>query len=129
MWLGDAPDVFGEDAGDIDIQYLGPLARAQRIDEVASIERFSNTAQVLAQTDPAVLDVADFDGALRAIGDRLAVPAELMRDDREVKKLRDQRAQAQAQALQTQQAQEEGAAMKAIAEGQQAEQQANQGVA
>jgi hypothetical protein len=80
---------------DFDVVYIGPLARAQRTDRVASIERYVCFIAQLEQVDPEVLDVADFDEAARQAGRDLSVPAELMRDPKEVEKLRAERQEQQ----------------------------------
>jgi hypothetical protein len=78
-------------------EYKSPLARAQRFDEVAAMDRFeaalAQSAQVLG---PQVLDLYDADMAVQKRAEMLGIPVELMREDREVEAIRKQRADAQA---------------------------------
>lgn len=77
------------------ISFQSPLARAQKLDDVAAMERFegaiigqATTAQI---TGP--LDLYDWDLASREKSTLLGVPAKLLRDEDAVKKLRKERAE------------------------------------
>ncbi|MGH9390123.1 MAG: portal protein, partial [Vicinamibacteria bacterium] len=91
-------------AGQIDIQYEGPLARSQRASDVAAIEGTITDALPLLPTHPTLLDDNfDLDGALRYIGLARGVPAKLVRDAKYVANAKAERAEAQAKAAQQQQ--------------------------
>jgi len=83
------------------VRYLSPLARAQRMEEVASMDRYEAALAQEAAVDPSVLDVYDLDEAARERSRLLGVPQRLMRDPKKVDQLRKTRAEA-AQAQQQQ---------------------------
>lgn len=91
------------------VTYISPMARAQRMEEVAAIERFNANVATIAQIDGEVLDTIDFDEQARILADALGVPAKAMRDKDEVAARRDQRAQQQ-------QAQQQMAVMAPVAQ-------------
>lgn len=83
--------------GRLNIRFISPLARAQRMGEVAAMDRFESGLMNLSQINPAVLDVYDFDLASSEKSWLLGVPQKLIRSQQKIKQLRTQRAQAQAQ--------------------------------
>lgn len=92
---------------DIDIEYVSPLAKAQRASDVQSLLRMVELSQPLAQIDPAVMDYIDMDGLAKHLIKVLSIPAVAIRGDEEVEALRQQRAeQQQAQMAQAQEAQQ-----------------------
>jgi hypothetical protein len=100
----------------INIRYVSPLARSQRLSEVAGMDRFEIDLLNQSQVKPDLLDIYDFDKAKRDKSWLLGVPQSLLRSDEEVKQIREARAQAQQQAMQAQQQQEAvNAAMPAVA--------------
>jgi hypothetical protein len=88
------------------VKYNNPLARAQKMEDVAAIERLNQGLTILAelgQTVPAAaasLDVVNFDENIRTVVDGLGVPLKNVNTPDQVQALRDQRQQAQAQAAQ-----------------------------
>ena len=94
------PEVVQQEGGDLNIEYVGALARSQRIDEVTSIQRLLDSVMALAQIDPEVADTIDVDKAAKKISDRLGVPADVMRGEDEKRQLRQARQQQQAQTQQ-----------------------------
>ena len=97
------PDVVKDTIGDqmmIDIEYTGPMSRAQKMDKIVAIERLAGLAANLAQLDPEVLDKIDFDEGLESAADYLSTPAGLMRTEEETKRRRDARKQQANQAMQ-----------------------------
>lgn len=96
---------------DIDVQWEGPLARAQRGYELVAIDRqMEGTFRVAAiPGHQDVLDLYDFDKQERRRAEVTGYPADIMRDPQEVAKLRAQRAQAK-------QAQQQAAGLAQIAE-------------
>ena len=91
--------------GDIDIEYVSPLAKAQRSGEVQSILQMVEFLAPLTQIDQGVLDYLDVDGMAKHIIRVTGTPATVVRGEGEVAQLREQRsAQAAQQAeLQTMQ--------------------------
>ncbi|KAB0665644.1 phage tail protein [Oryzomonas japonica] len=106
--LGELPQ--GAQGDNLQLQFQGPLARAQKLEEVAAMDRFEQSlmAQAKGQRDagepPTVLDNYDLDESARHRADLLGVPAKLIVNIKDVqarRKLReDQAAKAQqAQAM------------------------------
>ena len=84
--LGEPPE--GLDLSDYDIEYVGPLARAQRFDESASIERWITQLQLIAQMGGAaeqVMLVPDYDYIARRAATQLNLPTEMTRSPDDVK--------------------------------------------
>ena len=110
------PEILQEIGSDLDIEYVGPLARSQKMDEVTSIQRAIDAIMQLAQVNPEVLDIVDVDKSGRTIADRLGAPADMLLGDTEVKTKRDERkAQQQAQA-EMEQGQQEVAGAQQVAD-------------
>ena len=86
------------------VTYKSPLARSQQIEDVAAMDRMEASLGMLAKDGiTAPLDNYDFDKAVGERGERLGVPAGLIRDEKAVKKLREDRAAAQKQEMDAQQ--------------------------
>lgn len=90
----------------ISIKYVSPMARAQKFDEVTAISNFVQMTMQNSQVNQEVLDNIDFDKATRFTGEALGVPAQLIRTEQEVADLRQQRIEAEQQAMQAQLAQQ-----------------------
>ena len=88
-----APEVL--DGLDLDIEYVGPLARSQRMEEAVAVERLYEMAAQLVQVAPEIMDNIDHDAAIRS-------RAELL----QIQKERDKAAKQQQEMMQLQQAQE-----------------------
>jgi hypothetical protein len=98
--------------GDFDIEYQGPLARAQRIDEVAAIEReaaFNAAGMKMGFTEAKF--TFNFAAAARRIGELLGTPAEIRRSEQEVKAMIDGERKMMAQAQQAEVARAQGEAV------------------
>lgn len=74
------------------IEYLSPVARAQRATELTAIGRTLEFTAPLAERDPALWDVFQLDGMVRHIADVTGVPAYLLRAPAEVAEIRRARA-------------------------------------
>ena len=79
----------------LDVRFISPIARSQRLGEVVAMDRFENSLFTAAQVDPRVLDVYDFDSAEKERSWLLGVPQKLIRPDTKIKKIRDDREAAQ----------------------------------
>ena len=101
--LAPAPDSVAGTS--IDIEYVGPLARSQRMEEATAVERLYEMAAQLAQVAPQIMDNIDHDAAIRSRAELLGVPKNIMRGIDEVQQQRQQQAEQQAQMQQMQQAQ------------------------
>ncbi len=87
-----------EGGGQIDIEYQGPLARAQRSGDALAIERWAEMwiKAAVDMQDPSVLDVANFDEMGWHTAETTGVPAKVLRSKDEVEEIRKGRAEAQA---------------------------------
>ena len=100
-----APEVIQDTT--IDVEYVGPLARSQRMEEAVAIERLYTLAMNIAQVDPAIMDNIDHDNAIRMRAKLLGVPKTVLRGKDQVDEMRAAQAEAQQQAAMAQQAQQE----------------------
>lgn len=89
-------------------EYMSIMAAAQKAQAVAGVERWVDDLtkiRELEPQDPGVLDKANFDQAIERLGDDLSIPPGLVRDDDDVKKIRQGRQQQQQAAAKSQQMQ------------------------
>jgi hypothetical protein len=87
----------------IDVEYEGPLARAQRMGELEAIDQYMGFAGRIAEiSGPEALDSVDTDEALDVAADVLAVPSRVRRSKEKIQKIRDQRSAAEAEEKQAQ---------------------------
>lgn len=99
------------------VRYLSPLAKAQQLEDVASMDRLEMDLATTAKEtgDTSILDVYDWEEAKRTKGKKLGVPQNLIRDERKVAEIRQLRRQAeqeaQTNAIQANTAMEGGTAM------------------
>ena len=105
--LGEPPTALMEGGNKLDVEYVSPLARAQRMEEVFAVERWFTQLIQMAQADPTVLDVVDFRRVGKMLAIRMGVPADAMKSDEEMEQIQAQREQA-AQAQQAMAAQQMG---------------------
>jgi len=81
----------------INIEYQGPLARNQRMEDAQAVERLFALAAQWAQLDPSAMDIIDVNGAMRLLAERYGVPAKALKGEAAVRKEQAQRAEQQAQ--------------------------------
>jgi len=79
----------------LQVEFIGPLARSQRMEEAVAVERLYQLGMQLAQADPNILDLFDNDTAIRLRAELLGVPKTVLRGPAEVEQMRRQRAQQQ----------------------------------
>jgi hypothetical protein len=101
----------------IDVEYVGPLARSQRMEEAVAVERLYQLAMNIAQADPNIMDNINHDEAVRLRAKLLGVPKTVLRSREQVEELRNARAEQQQMAQMAQQAQAQAQAFKTQAEG------------
>ena len=99
-----APEVLANQ--EIDIEYVSPMALAQRSQELQSLVRGLELFTQIGQIAP-VQDYIDENGLVKQIINLLGLPAKMIKSDAQVQQVREQRAAAQAQAMQMQQAMQE----------------------
>jgi hypothetical protein len=87
-----------EGSGQIDIEYQGPLARAQRSGDAMAIERWASLwiKAAVEMQDPSVLDVANFDEMGWHTAETTGVPSKVMHSKDEVIGIRKTRSDAAA---------------------------------
>jgi hypothetical protein len=91
---------------DIEIEYVSPLAKAQRSGDVQSALRLLELMQPLVGVDPSIIDYLDSDGLTKHMVKALSVPATAIRGDEEVAEIRQRRAALQQQQAELMQAQQ-----------------------
>ena len=92
----------------MDIEYVGPLARSQRMEEANAIDRLYQLAMNIAQINPAVMEIINHDEAVRMRAKLLGVPNSILVSRDDVADARE--AQAQQMLMQQQMMQEQQAA-------------------
>lgn len=78
---------------DIDIKFQNQLARAQEVENVNNAQSWIQTVALAAQLTPEIIDMVDGDEYAKLTGKSLGVPESLIRNDKEVAQIRQQRAQ------------------------------------
>lgn len=100
-----------------EVKFKSRLVQSQRQTEVNNIVNALSITGQIAQFKPEVLDKIDGDKAVDEIFDITGVSREILHDDAEVETIRQQRAEAQAQAAELANAQSVAQTYKAAAEG------------
>jgi hypothetical protein len=87
---------------EVDIEYVSPMAIAQRSQELQSIMRGLEVFGSISQVSP-VTDYIDENGLVKTIINVLGLPAKMIRSDAQVRQKREQQAQQQQMQMQMQQ--------------------------
>jgi hypothetical protein len=87
---------------DIDIEYVSPLAKAQKLTDLQSMLRGFEVMMQVAEIAP-VMDYLDSDKLVQYLVEVTGIPARVIRSDEEVARIRRQQQQAQAQQAQMEQ--------------------------
>jgi hypothetical protein len=93
----DPPESLMTGGSKLDVEYVSPLARAQKMEEVFAVERWVGQLAQMAQINPTVIDVVDFDRLGRMMAKRLGVPSEAIKSEEQIEQLKMERQQAQQQ--------------------------------
>lgn len=101
---------------DIDVEYLSPLARAQKAVQANNIDRLVAFMAPLTQIYPDITDNFDPDEATRFYADIFAVPQSIMRGIDNIKAMRDERMKLQQQEVMRQQMLQATEGIKSIAQ-------------
>ena len=99
-----APEILTKQ--ELQIEYVSPMALAQRSQELQSIMRGLELFGSLAQTMP-VMDYLSENGLVKQVSKILGLPAKLLRSDSEVEQIRADRQAQQQQQMQMEQAVQE----------------------
>jgi len=110
-----APDILRN--VDIDIEYVSPIAKAQRQGDVRDALQLLELLSPLAQLDQSVIDYVDADGMAKYLMQTLSVPATTVRGETEVAQRREERKQMEQQMMEQQQMMAEAQAMGQAAPG------------
>lgn len=98
-YLDDVPEELMYD-GAIDIEFESPAVHMQQAATITGLMEWLESVMGMAQVNPGVLDIVDFEEAARSIADYKGVATKILRTPEQVQALGEQRAQAeQAQAL------------------------------
>lgn len=85
----------------LEVEYEGPLAKAQRLAESTAMQRYFQIILPLTEAQPDILDNVDLDYVAREHAESVGTPAKMLRTLEDVQKMRGERqAQAQQQAAQ-----------------------------
>ena len=95
-----SPDILTQQ--ELNIEYVSPMALAQRGQELQSLMKGLELFGSLAQTMP-VMDYIDEDGLVKQIISILGLPAKVIKSDAEVQQIREDRAQQEAEQMEMQQ--------------------------
>lgn len=96
--------VNGKTEGNIKVEYIGPLAQAQkRFHVTQGVIQGLNATLPYAQFRPEILDLYNWDETIRAIAEAQGMPARLVMDEKAVTAIRLARQQAMQKAAQQQQ--------------------------
>ena len=98
-----APEILNNQ--EVDIEYVSPMAMAQKGQELQSLMRGLELFGQIGQI--AVQDYIDENGLIKQIIRITGLPARMIRSDKEVKKIRGERQAMQAQQMQMMQAMQE----------------------
>ncbi len=115
--LAPPPDSARDEQGILDIEYTGPLAKAQKMAEVEGMERWVGSIVALAEVFPDLRDLVDADDYGRNLAEVLGVPSDNVKDPAKVARIRRARAQAAAAERKAMMAKAEGEAMEAHGKG------------
>lgn len=115
--LPEIPSIILERGWELNIDYLGPLAKSQRLDDAQAIERTLSAAASLQQTFPNITDNFDPDEAIRELGDVLGAPARVWVPRNQMAEERRARAEQASSMQQLEGMQMGGDAIKSIGEG------------
>lgn len=88
------PEIVREHQGELDVEYVGPMYRAQRMSDVQAITQWVGFLAQLEPVAPGTLDNANFDRVANLSAQMLGVPAHAQATAAEIEDKRDQRAAA-----------------------------------
>lgn len=85
--ISQMPDEVAEAGGIVDIEYVGPLSRAQKMDEVAATERWLGNIATLGEMFPEALNVPNIPEISTGMADTLDIPAKYINDRKKIDQL------------------------------------------
>lgn len=87
------PEALIEMGGDVEIEYVSPLNRAQRAEEGVAILRTLESVTPLAQIDPSVMMIFNPEMIARELSEINGVPAKVLRSREEIEAMKMEQAQ------------------------------------
>lgn len=93
--LPEMPQELLDLGGEIDIEYVSPLNRAQRAEDGVAILRTFEAIAPLAQVDPSVMMAFDLPQAARELADINGMPAKVLRSKEDIAAMQEEQKQAQ----------------------------------
>lgn len=115
---GQLPEVpEGLTIDQLDIEYTGPLPRAQKMETAAAIQNWMGGVASMAEIYPEMMDLVDVDSAARTIAMLSGVPAKVQRSEEDIAEIREAREEQQRQAQELASAQQAGDAMQSVGRG------------
>jgi hypothetical protein len=87
------PDELLEMGGEVDVEYVSPLNRAQRSEDAVAILRTFEAIAPLAQVDPSVMMAFDLPQAARELADINGMPAKVLRSAEAIAAMQKQQTQ------------------------------------
>lgn len=100
--LAEPPAIIGE--GELDIEYVGPLARSQRMSEINALRQWLEQLVQIAAIKPDIVDVPDFDEIARDTARVLNVNERYVKGQEDIDEIRDARTDAEEEAKTTEEA-------------------------
>ena len=111
---------------DMKIEYVSPIARAQKTNQMFTITRLFESMSPLLQIKPELLDNMNVDETFRYFHHLLDAPPQILNEKEEVEQVRQERQQQQQAMAEAEQAQQESQAAKNVAEAGKANSEAGQ---
>jgi hypothetical protein len=87
----DPPQIVVDNEAELDIEYFGPLSRAQRSEDVIAVQQWISELSSVSELYPDVLDKLNSDEFAALTADMHKVPTAMINDDAAVKKIRKDR--------------------------------------
>jgi len=112
------PDIVRELGGELVVNYTGPLASAQRMDEVQIIESTLQNIAGLSEAFPSARDLVDVDTSVRELLEAKGAPAKMLLPQDKVDANRKAAQEQEQEMMKLQQAQMQGDAMQSMGKGQ-----------
>jgi len=111
------PKVLEGMNSEMDIEYIGPMGRAQKTDQVQAITMWAQQMTELGQFYPETAMLVDAQAMGRELAKSLNIPATIVRSKEEVDQMVDAQKQQEAQQRQLEMAMGGGQAMQAVGDG------------
>ena len=114
--LPEMPEIL-EKGTELDVEYIGPMPRAQKAEVAMSVEAWMMSVANMAQMFPEMMDIIDADEVVRMMQDLRGVPASCAKSTKEVEQIRQQRAEQEAAAQETENIRQGGEAAEQAGKG------------